>query len=140
MNAREVTFIVDGWPPAKNEARSLLAPGHTHAERVNALLEAARQAVGDRPDALFGSRPIGLDLPMVSPAEPPADVTDFLGGVGDVLEVKGHRVPLDHLRELANVGLHDNDRHKHEVHYRWHLGPEVRYVVRLWELRAPEAP
>jgi len=137
MSAREVTFSVDGWPLVKNEAKSLLAPGHAHAERVSHLLEAARQAVGDRHDVLFGSRPIGLELTLISPAEPPADATNFLGGVGDVLEAKGRRGPLDHLRELASVGLYENDRHIHEVRYRWRQGSEIRYVVRLWELAAP---
>jgi hypothetical protein len=66
--------------------------------------------------------------------KPPADATNFLGGVGDVLEAKGHRGLLDHLGELVRVGLYENDRHIHEVHYRWHPGPDVRYVVRLWEL------
>lgn len=136
MDAREVTFSVDDWPPVKNEAKSLLAPGHTHARRVRHLLEGARQAVGDRPDALFGSRPIGLELTVISPEEPPADATNFLGGVGDVLEAKGRRGLLDHLGELATVGLYENDRHIHEVRYRWQPGPEVRYVVRLWELAA----
>lgn len=139
MEPREVTLSVDGWPPAKNEAKSLLAAGHTHAERVVRLLQAARQVLGDRPDVLFGSRPIGLELIMISPEEPPADATNFLGGVGDVLEAKGHRGPLDHLRDLASVGLYENDRQIHEVRYKWHPGFEVRYVVRLWELAAPDA-
>jgi hypothetical protein len=30
----EVSFTVTGYPPAKNEARSMLAAGHTHASRV----------------------------------------------------------------------------------------------------------
>ena len=138
MDARQVSLSVDGWPPIKNEAKSLLATDHPHAERVRRLLKAARAAIGDRPGPLFGSRPIGLELTIISPQEPPADATNLLGGVGDVLETKGHRGPLNHFRELASVGLYENDRHIHEVRYRWHPGSEVRYVVRLWELVAPD--
>ncbi len=85
----------------------------------------------------FGSRPIGLDLTVISPAEPPADATNFLGGVGDLLEAKGRRKLLDHLGELEAVGLYENDRHIHEVHYRRQQASELRYVVRLWELALP---
>lgn len=135
MGAREVTLSVAGWPPAKNEARSLLAPGHTHADRVAGLLLAAQQATGTAGEAaLFGALPIGLDLTVMSPEEPLADATNFLGGVGDVLEVKSRRGALEHLGPLAEVGLYENDRHIHEVHYRWRRAPEVAYVVRLWAL------
>lgn len=136
VDASEVTFSVDGWPPVKNEAKSLLAVGHTHAERVRRLLAAARQAVGDRQDVLFDARPVGLELTLSSPEEPPADATNFLGGVGDVLEAKGRRGSLEHLQELAHIGLYENDRHIHDVRYQWHQGSQVRYVVRLWELTA----
>ena len=58
---QQITLTVDGWPPAKNEAKSLLAPGHPHAYRVRALLQAAKQATLDRTDrVIFGSRPIGI--------------------------------------------------------------------------------
>jgi hypothetical protein len=46
MNATtvEIAFEVAGWPPTKNEAQSLLAPGHSHAPGVRDLLLAAQQA------------------------------------------------------------------------------------------------
>lgn len=113
----------------------MLAAGHTRENRVILLLEAAQEAVHETGGiAPFGARPIGLELSVVSPDEPLADATNFLGGVGDVLEVKGRREALDHLGALASVGLYDNDRHIHEVRYRWRSGPEIRYFVRLWEL------
>ena len=34
-----------GWPPKKNEAKSLSAAGHVQADKVRALLEAARDAI-----------------------------------------------------------------------------------------------
>lgn len=83
---------------------------------------------------LFGSRPIGLELTVESPAEPLIDATNFLGGVGDVLEAKSRRGPLEHLGDLAKVGLYENDLQIHEVRYRWQKTPEVHYLVRLWEL------
>ena len=131
----EVTLTVDGWPPAKNEAKSLLSAGHSHAERVVKLLEAAQHANQNQSSAvLFGSRPIGLDLTVSSPAEPTADATNFLGGVGDVLEVRDRQGLLEHLGALANVGLYDNDRQIHEIRYRWRRKPIVSYVVKLREL------
>lgn len=40
----EVLLHVNDLPPAKNEAKSMLALGHGHASRVLALLQAARDA------------------------------------------------------------------------------------------------
>ncbi|ASR56469.1 hypothetical protein [Cellulomonas sp. PSBB021] len=135
MGQQEVTLRVAGWPPAKNEAKSLFAVGHVHFARVTALLEAARGATEDgAADVLFGARPLGLELTVSSPTEPRADATNFLGGVGDVLEVKDRRAALEHLGELRHVGLYENDRQIQEVRYRWRRGLEVAYVVRLWEL------
>lgn len=135
MERAEVLLSVRGWPPAKNEAKSLLASGHTHGERVKDLLRAAREATGEAASTVvFGSRPIGLELTVESPAEPLIDATNFLGGVGDVLEAKSRRGPLEHLGDLAQVGLYENDRQIHEVRYRWQKAPGVHYFVRLWEL------
>ncbi len=135
MRTREVTLNVSGWPPAKNGAKSILAPGHTHADRVANLLREAQRATGEAGGAgLFNDRPVGLEMTVMSPNEPPADATNFLGGVGDVLEAKSRRGALEHLGTLANVGLYENDRQIHEVRYRWRRGPQVAYVVRLWEL------
>lgn len=41
--ANQVSFDVPGFPPAKNEALSMLGAGHSHAPRVRLLLERARQ-------------------------------------------------------------------------------------------------
>ena len=71
---------------------------------------------------------------MESPDEPLSDATNFLGGVGDVLEVKPRRRDLEHLGRLSSVGLYDNDRQIHTVRYSWRKGPAVHYSVRLWEL------
>ena len=88
MDRDEVAFVVEGWPPAKNEAKSMLAAGHTYADRVLHLLAAAKSVIGNERSPLFGSDALGLELIVYSPVAPPSDATNYLGGVGDVLEVK----------------------------------------------------
>lgn len=111
MESSEVVLYVEGWPPAKNEAKSLLASGHTHVERVLKLLRSAQEATGEAASTVrFGSRPIGLELTVESPGDPIADATNFLGGVGDVLESKSRRGQLEQLGDLSRVGLYENDR------------------------------
>ena len=64
-----------------------------------------------------------------------SDATNYLGGIGDVLEQKGHRAMyITHLGELADVALYDNDRQLREVHFRQQDGQRDTYTVRLWEL------
>lgn len=132
-----IQCTVDGWPPAKNEALSMLGPNHSHAPRVRALLEAARAALRDG-DWQFTSEPIGLEL-IVSAAEgrDPWDATNYLGGVGDVLQDKSRPLPrldLSHLGELRQVALYENDRQIQEIRYRQSSGPASSYSVRLWTL------
>lgn len=128
---REITLHVDGFPPAKNEAKSMLAAGHQQSIRVLALLRAAQDAVGADHQTTFWSQPLALDVTLRSPMEPAADATNYLGGIADVLEHKGRRGPLEHLGELASVALYNNDRQIHEVHYEWTGNEETAYTVRL---------
>jgi len=93
----EVQFSVSDYPPAKNEAKSMLAAGHVHAPRVLALLRAASEAAGGATQPLFPTGPLGLELRLESENEPPSDATNYLGGVADVLEEKGRRGALAHL-------------------------------------------
>ena len=65
---------------------------------------------------------------------PPSDATNYLGGVGDVLEAKGHRGALEHLSDLASLALYTNDHQIQEVHYRYERGLGPRYTVRIWAL------
>ena len=132
--ATELTFEVADLPPAKNEAKSMFAEGHPHSGRVLALLRAARGAAGTSPRPLFGGSTIGLEVTVTAPIEPPSDATNYLGGIGDVLEAKTRRGALGHLEELAKVALYDNDRQIHEVHYRWQRGAPTGYRVRIWRL------
>jgi hypothetical protein len=133
----EISFTVDGYPPAKAEALSMLGSSHPHQVRVRALLKAAvTAAAGGEFSALLTER-LGLELVLYAPADPPSDATNYLGGVGDVLEAKGRRGVLEHLGELATVALYANDRQIQEVHYRRVLTGAPRYTVRLWTLEAP---
>lgn len=129
---REIDFTVAGHPPAKNEAKSMLAAGHGQADRVGALLEAAREAVGDAEPPFFPEELLCLEVVLESPTQPQADATNYLGGIGDVLEAKSKRGPLEHLGELAAVALYTNDHQLQDVRYRWDRSSETRYWVRLW--------
>jgi hypothetical protein len=131
-------FEVGGWPPAKNEAKSMLATGHVHADRVLQLLRAARDAMGATAHPLFGEEQVGMEVIVVSPEPPPSDATNYLGGIGDVLEAKARRGPLEHLQELASVAAYENDKQLQDVRYSWQAGPGPRYSVRLWR-RPPSA-
>ncbi len=134
MNNAEFNVTVDGWPPAKSEAKSMLAAGHTHSDRVLKLLTAVTGTVGEGNAPMFGHDLIGLELVVSSPSEPPADATNFLGGVADVLEAKDRRGALDHLGDLARVAAYANDRQIQVVNYRWERAPAISYVVRIWRL------
>lgn len=87
---------------------------------------------GDATQPLFPVEPLGLELSLESEHEPRADATNFLGGVGDVLEAKGGRGALPHLADLEEVALCGNDRQLQVVPYRWDKGPVEQYTVRVW--------
>ena len=87
----ELSFEVDDLPPTKNEAKSLLAPRHTPASRVRALLVAAKQAMDFEPGPLFPRQPLALEVVVGSPRRPKSDATNYLGGIGDVLQDKVNR-------------------------------------------------
>lgn len=89
----------------------MLAAGHVHAGRVLALLRVANDEARLGDTALyFPDESLGLELIVTSPAPPPSDATNYLGGVADVLEDKQHRGALPHLGELAGFALYGNDR------------------------------
>lgn len=133
----EIKFDVEGLPPAKGEALSMLGRRHSHAPRVVKLLEIAREAAAKAEVGHFGSSPVGLELLVRCRRDiDRSDATNYLGGVGDVLENKAHRGQIDHLGELAQVALYENDRQIEEVRYRWEDAARPSYTVRLWKLEA----
>lgn len=131
-----IRLTVDGWPPAKNEARSMFAKCHSHRPRVYALLEAAAEALAGSQWDPGEQRPIGLDLVVVESAtrSPPSDATNFLGGVADVLQA---RRDAD-LGKLAAASLYADDRQIREARYSVERGgrPGYRVCVRVLDAAA----
>jgi hypothetical protein len=132
----QITFDVAGYPPAKSEALSMLGVGHSHAPRVRLLLEAARRACEQQAFVPVKHEPVALDVVLRTPPEDaPSDATNYLGGIGDALEDKSRRGPLDHLGDLADVWLYGNDRQIKQVSYRQVQDPEAKYTVTVRRLR-----
>ncbi len=126
-----IEFDVEGLPPAKSEAKSMLGIGHPHEPRVRRLLEAVVATVNRVGFPGFGDRRIALEVVLRCAGNPPSDATNYLGGIADVLEAKGHRGRLDHLGDLASVALYDNDRQVRSVHYCHVEARPAGYTVRL---------
>lgn len=113
----------------------MLGATHSHAPRVALLLDAAREAADSRGFDGFGDAPVGLELIVSCPRDRNrSDSTNYLGGVGDVLESKAHRGALEHLGDLATFSLYENDRQIEKVHYRWERAVKPSYKVRVWAL------
>jgi hypothetical protein len=127
----QVSFTVEGLPPAKSEALSMLGTGHPHATRVRSLLSAARAAIG-QPGFTPTSDPVAMELVVHTTAgQRLSDATNYLGGVADVLENKASRGPLQHLGDLAAVKLYENDRQIKQVAYREIIGDRNFYSVTM---------
>jgi hypothetical protein len=132
----QVSFNVPGFPPAKNEALSMLGSGHSHASRV-LLLELAGQACGAQGFVPVGKGHVALDVVVRAPAgQNPAGATNYLGGIGDALEDKSSRGPLDHLGPLRTVWLYRNDRQITQVSYREVESGQVGYTVTIRSLNS----
>lgn len=128
----DISFDVEGYPPAKNEALSMLGVGHSHAPRVRLLLEQARAACQEQEFVPIKEGQVALDVVVRAAAHQPTwDATNYLGGIADVLENKSHRGVLAHLGELANVWLYRNDRQIKEVSYREVESSEVGFTVTI---------
>jgi hypothetical protein len=126
-------LVVPGYPPTKNEEKSLLSDGHAQFSRVRLLLERAQEAL-DAGAAPLGHARIGLELVITGPVDAPSDATNYLGGIGDVPQDKTRRVALEHLGPLATVALFTDDRQVREVIYREERAPQAQYTLRLWRL------
>jgi hypothetical protein len=134
-----IAFNVRGWPPVKNEATSMLAAGHSQYSRVRALLEAAAAVIRQT-----GWEPVtadvALEVTVRSPStRPPADATNYLGGIGDVLQDKSSPINIDlsHLGDLQAVALYVNDRQICRVTYFVELADMPSYNVRVSVLGGP---
>jgi hypothetical protein len=135
---RALWFRVAGFPPAKNEAVSMLGAGHPHAPRVVNLLRAAKDALGRSGFDPIEAGPVALEVVVHAPPGRNAwDATNYLGGIADVLEEKSRRGTLDHLGELAQVWVYRNDRQIKQVSYRQLEASEAFYTVRIREVSNP---
>jgi hypothetical protein len=126
----QVSFDVRGFPPAKDGAKSIFSADHIHGPRVRLLLDAARQARDEQAFAPIDEGRVALEVVVRAPADQPAwDATNYLGGIGDVLEHKSQRGALHHLNDLAEVWLFGNDRQIKEISYREIEADETGYTV-----------
>ena len=135
-----ISFSVAGYPPAKNEARSLFNADHTYAARVRDLLDAAEHACREHAFSPITEGGVGLDVVVhAAAAQPPWDATNYLGGIADVLEDKSRRGPLDHLGPLASVWLYRDDRQIKEISYREVASAQATYTVTIRALTPLDA-
>ena len=135
-----VEFEVMGWPPKKNEAKSLFAAGHAHADKVKALLEAARDAI-QRDGWSPATGEVALELSIRCPGRPAGDATNFLGGVADVLQTKvPPNLDVTRLGDLASVGLYLDDKQISRISYRELPATEVAYRVRVTAFSRQDVP
>nr|AHE14531.1 hypothetical protein asmbl_4 [uncultured bacterium] len=136
----EIAFEVPNLPPLKNEAKSMLATGHIHAERVRVLLAAAGEAVR-RTGWTPTIADISVELVIRGPGSPPGDGTNYLGGIGDVLQAKTNTYNLDltYLGELRDVALFVNDRQISRITYRREPAEQWSYSVRVSLVHQPSS-
>ena len=136
----DFTVRVEGRPPPKSEALSIFAVGGRYEKRVRDLLEATRDEMERRGFSGFGDARLRMEVEVhTGPGEPPWDATNYLGGITDVLEGKdkrrkAHPGSIDHLGELAEFGLYDDDRQIKEIFYREVEGGIAAYTVTLARL------
>src|SRR5262249_23586993 len=131
-----ISFKIDGLPPAKNEAKSMLADGHSHSPRVAQLLSAAKRALDRSGLASASGKRLSLRVDLrVPPTTSVSDATNYLGGIADVLQRKtSKRGMLTHLGELADVALFDDDCNIKEISFRQSSAKNASYVIHLAEL------
>ena len=84
----EIGLTVEGWPPKKSEAKSLLSAEHSDRDCVAKLLRSVLHSVVDSPWNPTESRPVGLELVVRARSlnRTPGNATNYLGGVADVLQ------------------------------------------------------
>ena len=116
-------------PPAKGEAKSMLAPGHPQRKGVLALLDAASVAMADR--GLFTGE-IALEVTVTAPrGHLLPDATNMLGGIGDVLQARATGADVQHLGTLAEVACFLDDAQIQQIHYRRLWRDALGYQIRI---------
>ncbi|MFV2020236.1 hypothetical protein [Micromonospora sp. LOL_023] len=131
-----LAFDVPGLPPVKNQALSMFTAGSRQALRVRMLLTAACDAA-QRTGWTPLTEPVALEVVVRRPHRHHlGDATNFLGGIGDVLQDK-HRVPpgsVAHLGVLVDVALFVDDRQIQQISYREEPADEPSYRVKVVSL------
>jgi len=74
-----ISFEVDGLPPAKSEAQSMLGARHPHSPRVLALLQKAGAAVASNGGGHFGGSRLGMEVVLTLASERTSDLTNYAG-------------------------------------------------------------
>lgn len=94
----------------------------------------------------FGTTKLRLDVEVhTGPGDPPWDAINYLGGIADEFESKAKRLiaqpgSIDHLGDLAQVGLYDDDRRTKEIIYREVEGNRAEYILKLTALSDESSP
>lgn len=137
----QISIEVDEYPPVKNEARSLFGAAHAQAHRVHALLTAAQQAFEAQLFRSVSQGRVAMEVVVRAPAHVPvADLTNMLGGIADVLQNKDHPYyDIDHLGDLAEVWIYENDRQITSLTAHIEQADRVGYRVTVRQLDGPGA-
>jgi hypothetical protein len=126
--SNSIRFEVPGKPPLKNEAISVFNSKHGQADRIRALLQAAKRACQKHGFAPIDKGSVALDVITRAPG---GDAANIVGGIADVLEnkpIRSHRSSIDHLGDLATVWLYRDDKQIKQITYREEPG-ECSYTV-----------
>jgi hypothetical protein len=135
----DITVEVDGFPPARSEALSVLAAGHAHAMRVKQLLQATQQKLAEAAFQLLDG-PVGIEITVQAPEDrDPWLATHYIAGITEILQAKAHlrnqqRIRVDLPDPLLAVGLYRNDRQIREIRFRQIAATVPRYRVHVWGL------
>jgi hypothetical protein len=130
----EIRIHVSGEiPPAKGEAKSMLAQAHPQRRRAHRLLEEAAAAMHDC-EVITGD--IALDVTITArKGDRLPDATNMLGGLADVLQARTTGADVDYLGPLASVACSHDDAQIREIQYRRLERDEVGYRVVIRSLR-----
>jgi len=115
----------------------MLGATHPHRPRVVRLLEATRDAMAVsrvEPFALADSLGLELILRCRRDGYERGDITNYLGGIADVLQARRVNANITHLGELAKIYVYPDDRQIHEIHCQLLQNKVESYMVLLWRL------
>lgn len=133
----EINVDVQGFPPAKNEAKSLFAKNHKYADRVITLLRQVKQEIDHSTWCRNKKRRLELKLLLSDTVlgSPPLDATNILGGIADVLQAdRACNTGSSHLDDMKTESPYKNDHQIKEIQYPVKCADEPYYRIRVWVL------